>query len=259
MILYNTIGQGYNDTRKPDFRIVDKLIELLNLPTNSIIADIGAGTGNYSNAIAEQNYQVIAIEPSVVMQSQKRPHPKVRWLTASAEKISLADNAVDGAIVMLALHHFQSISEGIQEINRIVNGSGKIVIFAFEQSKISNFWLTEYFPYFIRDTSQTFPSTKEIASLVTDITQRTVKIIPFLLPQDLSDRFAASGWCKPEIYLDLEVRNGISSFAKMPQAELQLGLEKLIWEIDSGAWSKKYGYLQHQQEYDAGYRIICIN
>ena len=159
---------------------------------------------------------------------------------------------------MLALHHFQNIAEGITEINRIVN-AGKIVIFAFEQNTIPDFWLTEYFPYFIHDTLQTFPSTQEIASLIIDITQRTVQIIPFLLPQDLSDRFAASGWCKPEIYLDSEVRNGISSFAKMPPAELQLGLAKLNQEIDNGTWSKKYGYLQQQQEYDAGYRILIID
>lgn len=257
MTLYNAIGQGYNDTRKPDLRIVDQLIELLDLPVNSAVADIGAGTGNYSNAIAERNYQIIAIEPSILMQSQKKSHSKVTWLTASAEQIPLADNAVDGAIVMLALHHFQNISAGIQEINRIVRG-GNIVIFAFEQSKIADFWLTEYFPYFIRDTLQTFPSTKEIASTITDITQRTVRIIPFLLPQDLSDRFAAAGWCQPEIYLDPEIRKGISSFAKMPQVELQLGLKKLTKDIDSGAWSKKYGYLQQQQKYDAGYRIIVI-
>ena len=162
MVLYNTIGQGYNDTRKPDFRIVNQLVELLELPINSTVADIGAGTGNYSNAIAARNYQVIAIEPSEVMQSQKKSHPQVTWLTASAEKIPLADNAVDGVIVMLALHHFQSITESIQEINRIVTGDGKIVIFAFEQSKIPDFWLTEYFPYLISDTLQTFPSTKEI-------------------------------------------------------------------------------------------------
>jgi len=258
MTLYNTIGQRYNNTRKPDFRIVDQLIELIDLPANSTVADIGAGTGNYSNAIASSDYQVIAIEPSTIMQEQKVFHPKVAWLTASAEKIPLADNAVDGAVVMLALHHFQNIAEGIKEINRIVNG-GKIIIFAFEQSRIPDFWLTEYFPYLIRDTLQTFPSTKEIASLITDITQKTVKIIPFLLPPDLSDRFAASGWCKPEIYLDAEVRNGISSFAKMPQTELQMGLEKLTREIDNGAWFEKYGHLQLMEEYDAGYRIMVID
>ena len=120
MTLYNSIGQGYNHTRQPDPRIVEQLITLLNLPKESIIADVGAGTGNYSNAIADRGYRVIAIEPSVVMQSQAQPHPQVSWLTAPAEAIPLPDNAVDGAIVMLALHHFQNIARGIKEINRII-------------------------------------------------------------------------------------------------------------------------------------------
>ena len=258
MTLYNSIGQGYNHTRQPDPRIVERLITLLNLPLKTTIADVGAGTGNYSDAIASQGYSVIAIEPSAVMQAQAQPHKKVKWITAAAEQIPLADNSVDGAIVMLALHHFQDIAASIKEINRLV-GKGRIVIFAFEQSKIPDFWLTEYFPYFIQDTLATFPSTQDIATQIRQITHKQVEVIPFLLPQDLSDRFAAAGWCQPEIYLDPEVRNGISSFSKMLPDELQAGIHKLTTDINSGTWLQKYGYLQQQAEYDAGYRILVIS
>lgn len=254
MTLYNSIGRGYNYTRQPDSRIVEQLISLLDLSPGQIIADVGAGTGNYSNAIAERGYQVMAIEPSEVMQSQSQTHPKVSWLTAAAEQIPLPDNAVDGAIVMLALHHFSDLAGGIKEINRITEG--KIVIFAFEQNKIPNFWLTEYFPYFIRDTLATFPSVREIAEQISQITQKEVETIPFLLPSDLKDLFAASGWCRPEIYLDAKVRNGISTFSKMPQQELKAGLNKLTEDLNSGVWAQKYGQLRQQQNYDASYRII---
>ena len=106
MTLYNSIGAGYNNTRQPDLRIVEQLVSLLDLPPESTIADVGAGTGNYSNAIADRGHQVIAIEPSEVMQSQRKPHDRVSWLTAAAEQIPLPDNSVDGVLVMLALHHF---------------------------------------------------------------------------------------------------------------------------------------------------------
>ena len=255
MTLYNSIGKDYNSTRKADARIVDKLVDLLNLPQASKIADIGAGTGNYSNAIADRGYEIIAIEPSEVMQSQKQDHPLVSWLSASAEKILLADNSVDGAIVMLALHHFQDIEIGIKEINRVTS-TGKIIIFAFEQTKIPDFWLTDYFPYFIRDTLATFPATQEIAQLLGQVTQKEAIVIPFLLPADLSDIFAAAGWCQPEIYLDERVQKGISSFAKMPKEELELGLKRLHTDINNGFWQQKYGSLLEQNEYDAGYRII---
>ena len=255
MTLYNSIGKNYNSTRKADARIADKLVGLLNLPQGSKIADVGAGTGNYSNAIAERGYKVIAIEPSGVMQSQKQDHPLVSWLTAGAEQIPLADNSVDGAIVMLALHHFRDIEIGIKEINRITS-TGKIVIFAFEQTKIPDFWLTDYFPYFIRDTLATFPATQKIARLLGQVTRKEAIVIPFLLPSNLSDMFAAAGWCQPEIYLDKQVQKGISSFAKMPKEELELGLKRLHTDINNGFWQQKYGFLLEQKEYDAGYRII---
>lgn len=77
MTLYDSIGSDYNSTRKPDSRIVEQLINLLELPTGSIVADVGAGTGNYSYALANLGYQVIAIEPSQVMQRQRQHHPQI--------------------------------------------------------------------------------------------------------------------------------------------------------------------------------------
>ena len=256
MTLYNSIGQNYNRTRKADSRIVDRLISLLDLPKGSTIADVGAGTGNYSNAIAQSGYRVVAIEPSEVMQSQKRVSSHVTWLTAAAEQIPLPDNAVDGAVVMLALHHFDDIEGGIREIDRIV-ATGKIVIFAFEQSKIPDFWLADYFPDFIGDTLDTFPSTDKIAQTFAQITKKEVEIIPFLLPPDLKDLFAAAGWCKPEIYLNPKIRNGISTFNKMPVKNLEAGISRLATELDNGVWLQKYGNLLQQDYFDAGYRILA--
>ena len=255
MTLYNSIGKNYNATRKSDPRIVRQLLDLLDLPPNSTIADLGAGTGNYSRAIAEAGYEVVAIEPSEVMRNQAIPHPRVNWIAGSAEQIPLGDRAVDGVVVMLALHHFRDLEQGLREINRI-SRFGKIVLFAFEQAKISDFWLTEYFPYFIRDTLATFPSTQEIARSLGRISQKEAIVIPYLLPPDLSDLFAASGWREPKIYLDNKVRKGISSFAKMPANELETGLYRLQADLDNGVWIEKYGYLRSQNKYDAGYRII---
>lgn len=255
MTLYNSIGQNYNATRKPDPRIVRRLLELLDLPAGSTIADVGAGTGNYSRAIADAGYEVVAIEPSEVMRNQARPHSRVSWLAGSAEQIPLGDRTVDGVIVMLALHHFSDLNRGLKEIDRI-SKNGKMVLFAFEPAKIPDFWLTDYFPYFIRDTLTTIPSTREIAKAIAQISQKEVEIIPFLLPTNLSDLFAASGWCKPELYLNKQVRQGISSFAKMPVNELEAGLYRLQADLNRNIWQEKYGFLRIQKEYDAGYRII---
>ena len=87
--LYDTVGKSYIITRKADTRITTNIIDLLDLPIGSLIADIGAGTGNYSNALANQGYSVIAIEPASVMRDQSLRHPMVKWISGTVESIPL--------------------------------------------------------------------------------------------------------------------------------------------------------------------------
>jgi 2-polyprenyl-3-methyl-5-hydroxy-6-metoxy-1,4-benzoquinol methylase len=44
------------------------------------ISDVGAGTGNYSCALARRGYTIKAIEPSIVMRSQAEQREAVEWL-----------------------------------------------------------------------------------------------------------------------------------------------------------------------------------
>ncbi|WP_242054014.1 methyltransferase domain-containing protein [Nostoc sp. FACHB-888] len=116
MPIYNSIGQQYSKTRVTDQRIVNTLVNLLNLPKDSIIADIGAGTGGYSLALANQGFIVNAIEPSVVMQKQAKEHPQIKWFTGYAENLPLPDKSVDGLISILAIHHFVHLEKAFQEM-----------------------------------------------------------------------------------------------------------------------------------------------
>lgn len=75
MSVYDSIGQSYSNSRLPDPRIVDRILNLLQLEPGSTIADIGAGTGGYSTSLANCGYQLYAIEPSLVMRSQSQQHP----------------------------------------------------------------------------------------------------------------------------------------------------------------------------------------
>ena len=41
------------------------------------VLDIGAGTGSYTQVLAEHGYRVIAVEPSITMRQQAIAHPSV--------------------------------------------------------------------------------------------------------------------------------------------------------------------------------------
>jgi ubiquinone/menaquinone biosynthesis C-methylase UbiE len=106
---YDSIGRNYNLNRTADRRILAAIKDLLGLPTGSTIADIGAGTGNYSNALADLGYKIEAVEPAAEMRRQAIVNPRVHWLPGTAEAIPLMDKSVNGVIIILALHHFSKI------------------------------------------------------------------------------------------------------------------------------------------------------
>ena len=255
MPIYDNIGKDYSNTRKSDSRIVKAILDILKTSEVSTIADIGAGTGSYAYALANHSYNVIAIEPSETMRSQAIFHSNIDWINAHAESLPLSDNAVDAAIIMLAMHHFKNYQQALKEAYRITN-KGLIIIFTYDPSMISNFWLTDYFPSLITDVEASFVHIDRLVSDLENITSKTIKIESFLLPNDLVDSFAAVGWAKPELYLNSNIRQGISSFFKIKYTEINDGLLHLEKDLKLGEWDRKYHNLRHQNNYDAGYRIL---
>lgn len=254
---YDQIGKTYSATRAADPRIVANLIKLLSLPENSKIIDMGAGTGNYSRALAEKGFRVSALEPSPVMRAQGHTHPNLEWVGAGAEEIPFPDSTFDGAVMTLCLHHLQDWQRGLSEVLR-VTGGGPIAIFAFDIEHKSRFWLFDYFPAFAQLDQTLRPRIGELTEFVRGELRASIEIEPYPLPKDLIDHFAAADWARPEIYLDEKYRNGISTFHKLDAETLQQGLHKLESELNDGQWAKRYGHLMEQDTYDNGYLFIKI-
>jgi ubiquinone/menaquinone biosynthesis C-methylase UbiE len=129
--VYDTIGQGYRKYRKSDPRITQCVVDLLAVPRGSNIGDIGAGTGNYSRAIADFGSQVKAVEPSETVRGQAKQHKNVKWLAGTAEAIPLSNASVEAVVCIFASHHFHSLPKVASEINRICP-KGPILWFTFD-------------------------------------------------------------------------------------------------------------------------------
>ncbi len=253
--VYDTIGYSYTKTRQADARIVDALVSLLALPPGSRIADIGAGTGNYTHALADRGYFVDAVEPSAVMRGQAASHDRIRWHKGVAEHLPLTDKSVQGCVCTLAIHHFADIGQALSEMGRVAGG-GPFVFLTFDYRQVKPLWLADYFPKLWEAAVNSLPPLATITSQIGDITARNVKIIPFPVPGDLTDIFLAAGWNRPQLYLEPAVRAGMSIFALGDSVEIEAGTLRLQNDLDDGTWEKQYGWLKDWREIDAGYRFL---
>jgi|GEM_PF-263701 len=253
--LYDSIGRNYNQNRAADPRVLTVIEELLERPLGSAIADVGAGTGNYSNALADLGYKLEAVEPSVEMRRQAIPNPRVHWLSGSAEAIPLKNNSVDGVIIILALHHFYDIPRAAREMYRICP-NGPIVIFTMDPRKSEQFWFDDYFPEIAQHVFKVFPPIDEVADIISGTGKWQTLIKKFPLPPDLADRNMCSAWAKPEMYFDVQMRRNTSGFALASPAVVERGLKRLQHDLQSGQWDSKYGHLRRRKYFDAGFRFL---
>ncbi len=255
MALYDAIGRDYNAHRAADRRIVDGLVRLLDLPAGAVLADIGAGTGNYANALADRGYEVVAVEPSAEMRGQAPAHDLVTWRAGTAEALPLDDASVDGLVVTLALHHFASLAQAVREFRRVCP-AGPAVFFTFDGRRGERGWFADYFPELWVKDFDLFPAIEDVAAEIAQETGWRTEIEAFPLPNDLADLNMLSGWNRPELYLDPAMRANTSGFARARPEEVADGLERLARDLENGAWDRQHGHLRAQPAFDAGFLFL---
>src|ERR1700733_7736297 len=96
---YDQIGKLYSRYRKPDPRITAQIEAALGDSVS--VLNVGAGTGSYE----PNDRTVVAVEPSEVMITQRRPGsaPAVRSV---AESLPFASGTFDAVLAVLTLHHW---------------------------------------------------------------------------------------------------------------------------------------------------------
>lgn len=237
--LYDRIGVGYAQRRRPDPRIAARIDAALDACGS--VLNVGAGAGSYEPA----RRHVVAVEPSGEMVRQRAPGaaPAVQ---GTAERLPFRDRSFDAALAILTIHHWANRACGMAEMRRVARE--RVVIFTWDPEH-SGFWLVQqYFPEILARDRQTFPSLAEIEAAIGPAAASPVPI-----PADCIDGFLGAYWRRPERYLDASVRAGMSTFAKLDAAA---GLARLRRDIDEGRWDASNGALRELEELDVGYRLV---
>ena len=258
MAKYNKIGKTYNQTRKGDPRIFQELFNLLNQPTNKTILDVGAGTGNYANLLANKGNKIVALEPSIKMINQSQDNDRIEWLRGVAENIEIENNFFDSAICILSTHHFKDWKKSFKEINRVLKPNGTLIIYTYLPENQEYFWLEHYFPKLFKVDIAKFPNVETLQERMKTCKFKIASINKYELPHDLKDNFLAASWRNPRNYLKNEIRGGISTFSLLTKDEIEQGVNKLSNDLKNGNWHNQFGDILTQTYFDAGYRFLKI-
>lgn len=237
---YDRIGKAYNDTRSADPYLLSRMRALLDYEAGQQVLDIGCGTGNYTIALAQAGLDMIGVEPSERMLVTARSrNAKISWYAGKAEKIPLADQSVDAVLASLTLHHWQDLAQGFKEVARVLKPKGRFMIFTATPAQMYGYWLNHYFPQMLADSIQQMPTWEAIEQAKSAAKLSLHKTEPYEIKDELQDHFLYVGKNRAEVYLDPQIRHGISSFSDLSrQEEVQKGLAQLALDIESGAIQK---------------------
>lgn len=110
---------------------INYLYESAGLNNNSIIADIGSGTGKLSNLLLSKGSQVYSVEPNddmrKVAEKDLSKFTNFMSVNGTAEKTTLQNSSVDFITVGTAFHWFDMM-QFKEECQRVLRPNGKVIL-----------------------------------------------------------------------------------------------------------------------------------
>ena len=135
----------YRPTYPPE--ILQLFKDNLNLQTDSVVADIGAGTGISTKIFLENGNPVFAVEPNAAMREAAaeflKNFPKLTIVNGTSEATTLENDSVDFVVAAQAFHWFKP-SEARTEFARILKDKGYVALIWNERQLDTTEFLKDY-------------------------------------------------------------------------------------------------------------------
>jgi SAM-dependent methyltransferase len=240
---YDRVAPGYTGFRQTDPRIEARVHAAL--ADSRTILNVGAGAGSYE----PRDRWVLAVEPSAGMRAQ-RPPGAAPAIDGRAEGLPLDDGAVDAAMAMITVHHWDDPIGGLAELRRVA--SRRVVVLTFDMAALAPFWLVgDYAPEILAADGSLFPTIDVIADALGG-----ARVEPVPIPIDCADGFIEAYYARPEGFLDPEVRAAQSVWGRVSDGVVERMAAELERDLADGTWEDRNGHLRSQPEYDGALRLI---
>lgn len=136
-------------------RLIDSFVRLTRLGTGARVADLGCGSGVFTDILAQRGYEAqgIDISPKLIDLAHQK-YPKLTFLEGDVEALPYADNSLDGVLLSGIVHHFPDPSRCAAETFRVMRPGGRFM--AFDPNRANPFM------YLYRDKSSPLYSNRGV-------------------------------------------------------------------------------------------------
>jgi len=138
-------------TPESNLRLVTTCMRLARLKPGARVADLGCGSGVFTDLLAKQGYQAVGLDlsPKLVALARTK-YSAVEFLEGDVEHLPFPDESLDGVLLSGLVHHLPDPSRCASEVYRVLKRGGSFV--AFDPNRMNPFM------YLYRDRSSPFYS-----------------------------------------------------------------------------------------------------
>ncbi len=227
---YARQAETYDQTRAASPSILRPLRAALDPAPGRRLADVGGGTGNYSQALEREGWQPVVVDRSPQMLSRAAAKG-LQTIEADATKLPFRDASFDAVMLVSMLHHVADPPAALAEARRILRPGGRLALMVYTREDIEDLWVGDLFP---STRAWMTASHQPLAALLELLPGASADPILF---EDLEDASLAAMAGHPQKLLDEDWRRQTSYFERLqrdnPQ-ELEDGLARLAELVAAG-------------------------
>jgi SAM-dependent methyltransferase len=131
---------------RPDYptEAIDAIMKQCGLGQNSLLVDVGCGTGTSSLLFARRGVAVVGIEPNEDMRRRAaavaipESCPTPQYRQGRAEATGLADRSADAVLAAQAFHWFEP-DKALREFHRLLKAGGWVILMWNERDESDGF------------------------------------------------------------------------------------------------------------------------
>lgn len=128
--------ENFYNKQTADNNHLELLLHLIDPEPNSVILDLGTGSGYVAFMLAERYPDCRVIGLDIITETLERNRKKaalqsnynLSFLSYDGMKYPFEDESIDIVVTRYALHHFPNLADSFKEVYRILKNAGKIVI-----------------------------------------------------------------------------------------------------------------------------------